>query len=314
MIKLKNNGKINFVIELFINFKDQMSGGLVALHKLAYELAVRDHNVYIFCQPEYPHKNIHVIPSTTQIQGSKFSSTWELFSFNLNNTVSIYTNNNLGNPFNTKHVVRWLLYHTKKEHEDKYSDNEYYFNSGNYYTYKNKNSGKLIVYDYNLDKFFIKNNNRKGHCYILHKNTPKDYIETLNKFNPTEIKDWFNKGGFDYLREEFNKYEYFLTFDQKTFLTTAAILCGCKVIILNPDTKIEEINAFTENPYYGQKITPLEYKLENPMYMFGVAYGIEDLKWAEDTIHLTRDYIIELEKTDKKTINKFVDFWSKKIN
>ena len=312
-MELKNNGKINFVIDLFINFKDQMSGGLVALHKLAYELAVRGHNVYIFCQPEYPHENIHVIPSITEIKDSSFLSKWEGFSFNFSNTVSIYTEYNLGNPFGTKHIARWIIYHTKKECEDNFLDSEYYFNYGSFYTYKNKPSEKLVVFNYNLDKLFIENNkNRKGYCHILHKNTPKNYSNILNDFDSTEITNWFIKGGFDYLRKEFNKYEYFLTFDQKTFLTTAAALCGCKTIILNPDNKEETINAFSESKYYGQKITPLEYRLENPINMFGVAYGIEDLKWAEDTISLVRNHIIELEKIDKKTIDKFIDFWNEK--
>jgi len=312
-MKLKNNGKLNFVIDLFINFKDQMSGGLVALHRLSYELAERGHNVYIFCQPEYPHENINVIDSTTKIDGSRFYSTWERFFFNLNNTISIYTEYTLNNPFGTKHIVRWLLYHTKKEFEDQYYDNEYYFNFGNFYTYKNKLTDKLTVIDYNLDKLYIENNVRKGYCHILHKNTPENYLEILSKYNSTEINGWFDNGGYDYLRKVFNKYEYFLTFDEKTFLTTAAALCGCKVIILNTSNKDNLIkNAYTESKYYGKSLTPTEYKLQNPLNMFGVAYGIEDLKWAEDTIHLVRDHIIEMEKIDKKTVNNFINFWENK--
>lgn len=313
-MELKNNGKINFVIDLFINFKDQMSGGLVALHKLSYELANRGHNVYIFCEPEYPHKNITTINSQTTIEGSRFNSTWESFSYNLNNTVSIYTEHNLNNPFGTKHITRWLLYHTKKEFEEQYLKNEYYFNYGGCKTYRGYDDGYLTVLDYNLDKLFITNKGkREGYCHILHKNTPKNGIEIINKFNSKGIDNWYNKGGYDFLREEFNKYEYFLTFDQNTYLTVAAALCGCKSIILEPNYRDFNVkNAYTENEYYYESLTPTEYKLGFPRNMFGVAYGMDDLKWADDTINLVRDHIIEMEKIDRKTVDKFVDFWYKK--
>jgi len=315
-MQLKNNGKINFVIDLFINFKDQMSGGLVALHRLSYELAEKGHNVYIFCEPEYPHDNIHVIPCTTRIEGSRFYSSWEGFSYSSNNTVSIYTEHNLNNPFGTKHITRWILYHTKKEFEEQYSNNEYYFNYGGCFTYRGYNDGYLTTVDYNLDNFYIENNSNKryGYCHILHKNTPTDGDEIIKNFNSKDLgKNWFDNGGFDYLRQEFNKYEYFITFDQNTYLTTAAALCGCKSIILNPNHRDFDVkNAYTESRYYKEPLTPTEYRLGFPRNMFGVAYGIEDLKWAEDTIHLVRDHIIELEKIDKKTVDKFIDFWNEK--
>jgi len=314
-MQLKNNGRINFIIDLFINFKDQMSGGLVALHRLSYELAEKGHNVYIFCEPEYPHENIHVIPCTTEIDGSRFNSTWEGFSYNLNNTVSIYSEHNLNNPFGTKHIVRWLLYHTKREFEEQYHDNEYYFNYGGCYTYRGYNDGYLTTLDYNLDKLYIENNDqRNGFCHILHKNTPKDADEIIKTFNSKDLgKDWYYKGGFEYLRQEFNKHKYFITFDKNTYLTTAAALCGCQSIILNPNNKDSNVkNAYTESLDYKYNFTPTEYKLGFPRNMFGVAYGIEDIKWAEDTIHLVRDHIIELEKIDKKTVDKFIDFWNEK--
>lgn len=314
-MELKNNGKINFILDLFINFKDQMSGGLVALHKLAYEIANRGHNVYIFCEPEYPHENIHVIKSTTEIEGSRFHSTWERFSYNLNNTVSLYTEHNLNNPFNTSHITRWILYHTKKKYEIHYSDNEYYFNFNSFYVYnKDRIKGKLTTIDYNLDKFYIKNTKkREGYCHILHKNTPKTYKNDLDKFDSIDLGNWFDKGGYDYLREEFQKYEYFLTFDQKTYLTVAAALCGCKSIILNPNYRDENIgDAYTDSEDYLKPKTPLEYRQENPTNMFGVAYGIEDLEWADKTIHMVRDHILEMEKIDSKSIDNFIDFWNKK--
>jgi hypothetical protein len=112
------------------------------------------------------------------------------------------------------------------------------------------------------------------------------------------------------LREKFNEHEYFLTYDQKSFLTLAAILCGCKAIILREEKIKEEWNnAFTESSSYSLKMTPTEYRLNNPIQMFGVAYGLEDIAWANSTIDLARGHLEELQKIDDKTVDQFIEFW-----
>ena len=104
------------------------------------------------------------------------------------------------------------------------------------------------------------------------------------------------RGCFEYLAEKFNEYEYFITFDDKTFLTTAAAMCGCKTIILK-----------------NNNITPQEYRDKNPIQAVGVAYGINDLEWSEKTIDFVHNHINFLEKIDDETIDEFIEFWNKKI-
>ena len=88
-----------------------------------------------------------------------------------------------------------------------------------------------------------------------------------------------------------------LTFDDKSYYTTAAALCGTKAIILNPN----------------KDLTPNEYRSLNPIQMCGVAYGMNDIKWANETIGLVRDNLLELKRKDKQTIDNFVKFWEQKI-
>ena len=47
--------------------------------------------------------------------------------------------------------------------------------------------------------------------------------------------------------------------------------------------------------------------------MFGVAYGLEDISWANKTINFATEYLKELENIDNKTIDNFVIYWEKKI-
>jgi hypothetical protein len=111
----------------------------------------------------------------------------------------------------------------------------------------------------------------------------------------------------------FNQYEYFLTYDQKSYYSIMATLCGCKTIILNPGKPYEfapnantELNEDTE-------ITPTEFRLQNYLQQYGIAYGWDDLQWAKDTLPLVRNYIEDLEIIDDKTVDNFIKYWTKKI-
>jgi len=315
-MQLPDNDKLNFIVGLHVNFAQVMTGGIVALHKLAFKLAETGHNVFIFCQPEFPHENIKIIKS----QGNRLNHpetdwTWETFHYPINKTISIYPQIIEGNPFNTQHVSRWILYHTEKHIEEMYGDNDVYFNFGDFKTFKSVIKRKLTVLNYYFDKLYVINNeSRKGFCHLLHKNTPPNGHEIFKYFNSFDLGEWKTSGAFDYLREQLNKYEYFLTYDQKSFFTIAAVLCGCKAIILNQGASWEENqNAFSLSEDYGKQMTSTEYRLNNPIQMFGVAYGLDDISWANKTIGLAPDYLKELQIIDDKTVKEFVEFWENKI-
>lgn len=315
-------GKLNFVIELFLPLERMMSGGLMVLHKLAYKLAERGHNVYIFCDPEYPHPNIKTIKSEVRFDSSGFIQQyeWEGFNFPIKNTISIYPQITYHNPFNTEHVARWILYDTQKEIEDTYGENDVYFDYSNFETYRLVPHRRLTVVDYKLDFLRITNTGkRKSFCHIIHKNTPPGGEEIFNKLNSFDLTDWKSKGisdgynPYDYLRDMFNQYEYFLTYDQKTYLSVMATLCGCKTVILNPGKPYEFApNAKSESEGI-EEITPTEFRINNYIFQYGIAYGWDDLQWANNTLPLVRDYISSLEKFDDKSVDSFISYWKKKI-
>jgi hypothetical protein len=203
------------------------------------------------------------------------------------------------------------LYHTQLPIEENFQDTDVYFNYGDFKTYRKTEDRKLTVFNYYFNKLYITNNGpRKGFCHMFHKNTPNDAQKFIEQFNSFDLGGWKTIGAHDYLREQFNKYEYFLTYDQKSFFTLAATLCGCKAIILNPGPPSEAgVNAFTESEKYLKTYTPTEYRLNNPIQMFGIAYGLDDIGWANKTIGLSTDYLKELEIIDNKTVDEFIKFW-----
>ena len=97
--------------------------------------------------------------------------------------------------------------------------------------------------------------------------------------------------------ELFNQMEYFISYTPFTFTSVLAAMCGCKSIILNEDSSI----------------LPIEYRSQSPFLQYGVSYGLKDISWANKTVHLTRDYILDLDKYHKKTVNNFVNDLTKLI-
>jgi hypothetical protein len=311
-MELANDNKLNYIIYLFTSFAEAMTGGLVALHKLAYKLAERGNNVYIFCEPEFTHPNIYVIPSE-KIYDVEFiqSHTWYPFTYPLYKTIAIYPQITRGNPFNTQYVVRWVLYDTQLDIESDYGSDDEYFFYGDFKTFKSVDKKPLTVFNYFFDKLYGK---RKTFCHIIHKNTPPNGEKIFEELGSFDLTNWKTNGGHEYLRDKLNEYEYMLTYDQKTFYSLAAGLCGTKTIILNAGSPyVFTSNAYTESEDYKQNMSPTEYRLRNPIQVFGVAYGWDDISWANKTIDFVPDYLKELEKIDDKTVDGFVDFWNKKL-
>jgi hypothetical protein len=301
MLLKSSENKLTFIVNTMISIGLENKGSSFALHKLAYEIALKGHHVYVFNKPKYNHKNIEVIP--TQVleifdDGWRNNFTWEGFNFNLSRTISISPQTTYGNQFNTMYNSIWILHDYSQEQWDTFNANDVIFNYGTFKVPEGAKQLPLTVFDYNFDKFYNTNNpRRKGFGHIIHKNTPDWGIEFLNHLGSTDIPHYNGKKDLDYLLDEFNKYEYVLTFDDKSYYTTAATLCGAKSIILNPN----------------KDITPIEYRLQNPIQMCGVAYGMNDIKWAEQTIGLVKDNLLELEKRDGRTIDEFIKYWEKKV-
>ena len=318
MIELKNNGKINFIVNIHYEFRESLTGGILALHYLAYLLAKEGHNVYIFCKPQYPHENIHTIKSwrAKRIHGEGVHSeeaeerAWENFAYQQKNTVAIYDQDIIGNWFNCKNVARWVLYNGAQSIIDHWGENDEIFSYGqqeNMLKGVKKKTKNLISMNMHLDIFKNnKNENRKGFCYLLHKHTSPNASKFFEEINATNLSHWKKIPNHrNYLNEEFNKHEYFICYDQLSFWPQIAALCGCKVIIMNAK----------DNPhsFYDYKLTPEQYRLENPLKKYGIAFGFNDLQHAINTQHLVEDHLNRMNEINLQTVKDFVKFWENKI-
>jgi hypothetical protein len=280
------------VYAVYLPGSKENSGGHVVLHKLVKLMCELGYEVWTTRKPFFDC-NVNIIKESTG------KHHWDMSFADGKNLIAIYPETVEGNEFRAKNVVRWILYHAKPEVESTWNDNDVYF----YYA-KSFNTSKAIkkrmltVIDAKTDVFINKGlvSKRKGCCHIIKKKQPRGE-KMLEYFNSVDLSDFMEKGGFSYLADELNKYEYFVTYDDATYYSIAAALCGCKSIILNPDPRI----------------TPDDFREGHSLFRHGVAYGWCDLNHAIMTRDLLKEDIIRAEKNSIKEIKVLNDFWENRI-
>ena len=125
---------------------------------------------------------------------------------------------------------------------------------------------------------------RRGYCHIIRKGRsrvldqhPKDsiLIDGLTHEETARV---------------FNGVEYCVSYDSRTMLTRFAALCGCKVMIV---------------PEEGVTLEAWE---PDERLRYGLAYGQENIAWAENTKHLI---LGELQKIQDRNIEMTKEFLDK---
>jgi hypothetical protein len=227
-------------------------------------------------------------------------------------TVVIYSELIHGNPFNSKYSVRWILapvgtFYDKSVYLSHYNKQDlvYYFNSElkfNEYPEKMGTVYKLLTSLYIYPNVKQTNfNPRHGTCFTYRKKRMhKDEIINIHPPGSFEI----NNDGIDHLQDNlielFNKYKYFISYDPLTFITIMAALCGCISIVRKVDglSKLDWIKTTAANEY-------VKYKgLDN---LYGIAYGMEDIQYAEDTLSLAKDQWTDIQNFCKEsTVIQFI--------
>ena len=207
----------------------------------------------------------------------------------MDNTVVIYGETITGNPFNAKYVIRWILAPlgmcSDENNFKTWGKNDiiYYFNSETKFI----NEPNKVIYNvYKLLNIvyinpLAQNNNiggRKGYCYTFRKSHIHKNLELVHPRNSLEITRYHTQLECINI---FNQHTYFISYDPLTLLYIISALCGCIPIIpkVNNMSKNEWLSTTAFNEYLKETET-------NTLY--GIAYGIEELDFAKNTIHLVK--------------------------
>jgi hypothetical protein len=225
-------------------------------------------------------------------------------------TIAIYIHVVHGNPLRAKRIVRWLVYGVDSGHYNQYQDGEiiYYhipFCKNNITTQrlfscrlspevKNRHEPRSHTLCYTIKKGMVYN---KNHIRLQTGKFPHDILvpHSTNRLsflkNPNVL--CFD-GNYSTLEEQinlFNKTKYFYCYDPCSFLIIMALLCGC-IVIQDP------IDGYTEEEWM--------YAIGIHTKLKGLAYGIENLKYAENTIGDAYDNCMEFINQRDSSIKKFL--------
>ncbi len=266
-------------------------GGVIALHKLAKILSI-NHNVYITSNSTLSNSSVKLI---NEISAKRLIELENLLPEN-DEYIVIYPEVVFGNPLNAKKVIRWILYHPGVNGGDtKYDKNELIFTYSKYFVKDTeyKDVPVLFTFESKIDLFFDKGEERTTNSYLIKKGKHK-YPKINMMYNKIQsgflLDNLLNKNNLDKeLNDVFNKSECFLSYDSASYHSVQAALCGCLSIVVPDDGVSKE-----------------EWIEKMPLMKYGVAWGIEDIEWAETTKHLVKDYLIELQNYSIQTINDMI--------
>jgi len=207
----------------------------------------------------------------------------------IKNCIVVYPEIIKGNPLNSDNVIRWMLGPLE---EDKFitygKDDKIFWYIDYYYTDKlGQRENKLFVSEFHEDIFYDKNQTRKGSAYCIRKCQnpefihPKDSIEITRSMAPN----------YNLLSEIFNSVETFYCYDNYTFLAIQAALCGCISIVI---------------PDKSQNKTPDEWRDGSNLTKYGIAYGLDEIPRAVETLPKFRQEIDNIKLEMKQDIETFI--------
>lgn len=294
-------------------------GGVYALHLLCHLLNSSGQKAHMF--PWFYHDEISAIhiqsPLDKALASRRLLENYPVYATNprwitplfqrsadvidgSNEFVVIYPEVVFGNPLRARHIARWLL-NTPGVHNKKiyFTHGEVQFLYGEFFVPLKQRGLELAeFYLYVLEVPWALFDHagqgeeigaRKGIAYALRKGRGKSIQHRLSgsilidNMSMTEIA------------KIFKEVKTFISYDDATLYSMLAVLSGCESIVVpEPGVTREEWRGNREDT-------------------FGLAYGFEDLKWANETKHLVWRRLRDLEASSQHNVEMFIEYWIKKV-
>ena len=256
---------------------DYSCGGITCCFEMAKQLSNYFPNVLIYDISQMPNNIYNKLFIKIDISSDLNQE------YNIENTLTIYGETVENNPLNSKYIVRWILapigINCSKDIYLTWGKNDlvYYFNYETHMT--NDNIYKLLSYMHINPRLNDFNLYRNGTCFAIRK--ASIFYAHINVIHPDDSLSIPNNSTQNDLINIFNSKYMFISYDPLTFLNIMAALCGCISIVYKSDklTKDEWLKTTAIYKYLKDKNEPL----------YGIAYGIEEIDFAINTIHLVKE-------------------------
>lgn len=248
------------------------SGGICTMHRLCHDINSLGETAYITSPTTHPSLNAPYV-------GSK--------KFTKEEVVVIYPEIIHGNPLNAKNIVRWILNVPGDSFYDHLTSNDLILKYSESWKLKKgyKHDGYLrTTFSDKLGIFYNTSNERNGSAFLIKKGGMK------TRMHPDDSIDLGSyQNNHEAMAEIFRKVKYFYCYDSYCYLACLANLCGCITIVTPSDFETFE-----------------EYIGNNPQSKYGIAFGLENLKHAEDTISLVSDNYKKVKEAEFETVKNFI--------
>jgi hypothetical protein len=262
---------------IYMNSFDPSSGGQVAMHKLCHDIRSLGRTAYITSRATHYKLNSPFLGDN---------------AIPIEDCVVIYPEIVHGNPINANNVVRWILntpgkcagvgdgfYQNKK-------DNDLIFKYSSFFHYDGQIDGHMRCSFIDYDIFKNTNQTRDiSECFLVKKGGMANQYHSNNAVNLAHYEsDW------EAAAELLNRCETFYCYDNECFWVTLAALCGCTVVVI-PNTNLSSA----------------EWKDHFPFNKYGIAFGLNELEWANNTKHLVLQNCLDQQNNDLKSVQFMID-------
>ena len=155
----------------------------------------------------------------------------------------------------------------------------------------------LCILEFHKNIFYNKNLSRKGSCFAYRK-CPPEHRKPIHPSDSIEI-EWNDVGDLVRMSNLFNTTERFYCYDDATFLSVQAAMCGCEVIVVP--------FRFTKDEWLNNNVSVSKY---------GIAYGESEseLYHAKSTLNKLNEEIEIFEKRSDYQVESFVKNCEKIFN
>lgn len=200
-------------------------------------------------------------------------------------SIVVYPEIVLGNPLRARKVVRWLLYRPGLRDPFQFGQNEMFFRAGEMSDLPELTGGAPDLFLWKVNPVYCNAGQagRKGACFLVRKGADKRRVPQ------TEGAIQIDGLSHSEIAEIFNRCEVFYSYDEASFYSQYAAICGCRSVVIP-----------------GLYPSREAWVREHPVAEFGVAYGLDDLAHADKTRHRVIELLRAKEAAGLESVRQFI--------
>jgi hypothetical protein len=208
-------------------------------------------------------------------------------------SIVVYPEVVLGNPLGAQNVVRWLLYRPGLRDPYEFGPGEMFFRAGEMSDLPDLTGGAPDLFLWQINPAYRNEGrtDRSGACFLVRKGKDKPRIPQtdgaiqIDGLSHTETAAIFNRC------------EVFYSYDEASFYSQYAAICGCLSVVVP-----------------GLYPSREAWVKEHPPARYGVAYGLDDLDHARATQARAIELLQAQEAAGLDTVRRFIALTGARFN